>query len=136
MKNVIRMSAMTLTLVLALVVSACSGNGGVNPDVKKVADVITKVSENLPKLESDPSLAMQTINDFNSISEYSKSDVKLSDADRDCLSDAFYELIKASGENYSKADLRNEFNDVNTLGEVTSFIYAAFMSGLQEGLAE
>lgn len=133
MKKVIRMSAMTLTLVMALVIAACSGSG-VNPDVKKVADVLSNVSDNYSKLESDPNVAAQTLSEFMSLRQYADSDVALTPADRDCLADAFYKLVKASGESFSKEEIRAEFDGINTLGEVASNVYSMFMSGVSEAL--
>lgn len=133
MKKVIRMSAMTLTLVMALVIAACSGSG-VNPDVKKVADVLSNVSDNYSKLESDPNVAAQTLSEFMSLRQYADSDVALTPADRDCLADAFYKLVKASGESFSKEEIRTEFDGINTLGEVASNVYSMFMSGVSEAL--
>ena len=133
MKKVIRMSAMTLTLVMALVIAACSGSG-VNPDVKKVADVLSNVSDNYSRLESDPNVAAQTLSEFMSLRQYADSDVALTPADRDCLADAFYKLVKASGESFSKEEIRAEFDGINTLGEVASNVYSMFMSGVSEAL--
>lgn len=101
MKKTLKMSAMMLTMIAVLFLSSCGSSKASNNEVADVIKIIDNTTAQISKV-SDPAEIQQINEDVTAeISAYANSDVKLTDADREALAKATYEMgcevFKAAG---------------------------------------
>lgn len=132
MKKLMKTSAVVITLVMTMILAACSN---VTPEVKDYTDTIDQLADLAKKGENtDPEKVAGII---VKLSKFNSSEVEMTENDKEAIADSYYDLLKVFYKQFEepipegfKKQLISEVSARSTLGQIASEFYFDMMTSL------